>query len=482
MFCQKTIVSKITYPLFLLRHGRHRTFRHLRHLRKLDFRRAASADIQARQERSLTQILQYAFDHSVWYRKRFLDSGVKREDLAQGQVLQSLPIVTREDLRENMDDILSDEIPRAKMLSSKTGGSTMEPLMFYRDSNVLDYRMAFELLLNEEAGWQIGEPWVNFWGHLDDIPSEEVVRKLKYAIANGLSRRMIPYNATFVDDESLAELAKKICRFRPSWMFGYPRAIAAFSRFVTRESIELPSVRGVLVTAEPTTPEDHDAIEKCFGVRALDRYASRELGMVSQECIRHCGLHIMTDNVLVEFLDHQQDQVKSNSIKRIVATDLHNRAMPLIRYETDDVARPLPFPEEDCDCCFSGMPLMSSVAGRITDMFIRSDGTWFTGLDVPGMRMAETGWVNQIQYIQTGIDELTVRIVKGEKFNDDVLPYLKKEVEDVFLKPVRLNPEFVDKIEKTKSGKFMYSICRVSDEDIRRVAGSTISRSASSSR
>ncbi len=480
MFCQKTIVSKITYPLFLFRHGRHGTFRHLRRLRKLNFKKSAANEIQARQQRALTDILQYAFDHSSWYHKRFLDAGVKREDLAQESILKSLPIVTREDLRENMEDILSDEIPRHKMLSSKTGGSTMEPLMFYRDGNVLDYRMAFELLLNEEAGWQIGEPWVNFWGHLDDIPSDEVMRKLKYTIANGLSRRMMPYNATFVDDENLAALAKRICNSRPTWMFGYPRAIAAFSRFAVRESIELPPVRGVLVTAEPTTPEDHAAIEKCFGVRALDRYASRELGMVSQECTAHCGLHIMSDNVQVEFIDHAQGQVDSDSIKRIVTTDLHNRAMPLIRYDTDDVASPLPFPREDCGCCFSGMPLMTSVAGRVTDMFLRSDGSWFTGLDVPGMRMAETGWVNQIQYIQTGINELTVRIVRGEKFNDDVLPYLQKEVEDVFLKPVKLNPEFVDKIEKTKSGKFMYSICKVSAEDIQRVTGSPASRASAS--
>ncbi len=481
MFCQKTIVSKITYPLFLLRHGRQGTFRHLRRLNKLDFRREAAADIQARHDRSLTAILVYAFDHSAWYRKRFNDAGLKREDLQSPQVLQALPIVTREELRENMDEILSDEIPRSKMLMSKTGGSTMEPLMFYRDGNVLDYGMAFELLLNEEAGWKIGEPWVNFWGHLDDIPSEEVVRKLKYTIANGLSRRMIPFNATFVAEEKLAELAEVIRRKRPSWMFGYPRAIAAFSRFITKESIELPPVRGVLVTAEPTTPEDHQAIERCFGIRALDRYASRELGMVSQECVGHCGLHIMTDNVHIEFLDHEQGVVESDSIKRIVATDLHNHAMPLIRYETDDVARPLPFPETDCGCCFSGMPLMSSVDGRVTDMFIRRDGSWFTGLDVPGMRMAETGWVNQIQYIQTGIDQVTVRIVKGDKFNDEVMPYLQKEIDEVFVSSVQLNPDFVDKIEKTKSGKFMYSIRRVSEEEIRRVTGTSTPRTASSS-
>ncbi|MBN4056708.1 phenylacetate--CoA ligase family protein [bacterium AH-315-J21] len=477
MFCQKTIVSKITYPLFLLRHGRQGTFRHLRALRKLDFSRQATIDIQARQDRLLTNILNYAFDHSAWNRQRFIDAGIKRVDLQIPLVLKSLPIVTRAELRENMDEILSDEIPRAKLLSSKTGGSTMEPLMFYRDGNVLDYRMAFELLLNEAAGWCIGEPWVNYWGHLDDIPSEEVMRKIKYTIANGLSRRMIPFNATFVEDEKLAELASVIRRKRPTWMFGYPRAIAAFARFIIRESIELPPVRGVLVTAEPTTPEDHEAIEKCFGVRALDRYASRELGMVSQECSAHCGLHIMTDNVHVEFLDHEQGKVESDSIKRIVATDLHNRAMPLIRYETDDVASPLPFPDVDCGCRFSGMPLMTSVGGRITDMFIRRDGTWFTGLDVPGMRMAETGWVNQIQYIQTGIDEVTVRIVKGEKFTDEVIPYLQKEVDDVFVSSVRLTPEFVDRIEKTKSGKFMYSIQKTPEDEICRITGAPAPKS-----
>lgn len=475
-------VRSISYPLYLFRHGRSGVLGNLRRLRRASYRREDKDALRSRQTAQLEYILKFAFDHCQLYNRRFKEAGVKREDLTGPEILPHLPILTRTDLRELMDQVLSDVYPFNKLLPAKTGGSTMEPLIFFRDSGVLNYRMAIELLLNEECGWRIGEPWVNFWGHLDDIPNEEVIRMLKYTVSNGLSRRMISCNSTFLDDERLLATAELMRRKNPTWVFGYPRAIATFARFIKEQKIKLPRVRGVLVTAEPLTPEDKEAISSCFGEQPLDRYASRELGMVSQECRAHCGLHVMTDNVYLEFLNQTPGQVEADSGFRVVATDLRNTGMPLIRYETDDVARPLAdFGESPCDCRFSGMPLMSKVIGRVTDMFIRKDGSRFSGLDVPGMRMAESGWVNQIQYVQTDIDKLTVNIVKGENYSEELLPYLQGQVNDVFCSQVTLNPVFVDKIPKARSGKFMYSINSVPEESVKRVTSQSASPSQPSS-
>lgn len=458
-------VRNVTYPLYQARRGTHGSLSALRRIRSQRFDRAAVEDMRERQRKLLVDALQYAFDHSPWYAEKFSGAGASREDLAKEGALANLPVITRAELRENMGRVISGEYSRSDLRSAKTGGSTMEPLMFYRDLAVLNYRIAIELFLNEEAGWRIGEPWVNVWGHLDDIPTDDMMKRSKFLIYNDLSRREIACNATYLDEERLTDLIQRIQLKRPTWIFGYPRGIAELARFVIDQKIDLPPVRGVLTTAEPLTLEDQQSMEECFGVSPLDRYASRELGMVSQECAAHCGLHVMTDNVFVEYLKHDPSVADSDAPCRLVITDLRNRGMPLIRYETDDVADPIgDFGSSDCDCRLSGTPLMSHVAGRITDMFIRNDGSLFTGLDVPGMRMAETGWVNQIQYVQTDIDELTVNIVRGENYNPDVIPYLQGQVDTVFKSAVKLNPVFVEKIEKTRSGKYMYSINRVPGE------------------
>ena len=71
----------------------------------------------------------------------------------------------------------------------------------------------------------------------------------------------------------------------------------------------------------------------------MDRYANEENGVLA--CTRPDGqvLHLNRASYHFEFLKLDSDEAESpGRLARVVLTDLHNRAMPMIRYDTGDLA------------------------------------------------------------------------------------------------------------------------------------------------
>jgi len=115
-------------------------------------------------------------------------------------------------------------------------------------------------------------------------------------------------------------------------------------------------------------PEEKDFIEKVFGCQALSRYATHESGVLAQQCKQ--GLfHINTSGYHVEILAIDKDQpVKPGETGRVVVTDLFSHSLPLIRYDTGDLA----VLAERCNCQLQ-TPVLKNI-GRIVERIFDTQG------------------------------------------------------------------------------------------------------------
>ena len=90
--------------------------------------------------------------------------------------------------------------------------------------------------------------------------------------------------------------------------------------------------------------------------RPRDRHVQRqELGYLALQCPTAERYHVMSELVLVEVLDEQGRPCRPGETGRVVVTDLHNYAMPLLRYDLGDYAQV----GEPCSCgggcrCWTG--------------------------------------------------------------------------------------------------------------------------------
>ena len=174
---------------------------------------------------------------------------------------------------------------------------------------------------------------------------------------------------------------------------------------------------------------------------------------MAAECPEQTGYHIMSPNVILEFIRDNQP-VSLGEMGKIVVTDLHNYAMPFIRYENGDLGMPS---DEKCPCG-RGMPLMKGVVGRVTDIlvigdkFISSPSLTLLFKDLP---------IKQYQLVQETETEITIKIVKGDGYCDKHTEQIRSLIQNYLGSNINITIELVTAILSSESGKYRFIISRV---------------------
>jgi len=188
-------------------------------------------------------------------------------------------------------------------------------------------------------------------------------------------------------------------------------------------------VRAGIFGAEPWTEGLREAIERAFGLTALDIYGLSEVigPGVSAECVEaRDGAHINEDHFLVEVIDPASGEaVADGEVGELVFTTLTKEALPLLRYRTGDLAS---VTREPC-ACGRTFARMSRIVGRADDMLIIRGVNVFPSeveralLEIPGLEPHYQLVVERPHHL----DELTVQ-VEGDASASDVQSRLSREL------------------------------------------------------
>lgn len=139
--------------------------------------------------------------------------------------------------------------------------------------------------------------------------------------------------------------------FRPRAIWGYPSAITPFAQWAMDRGPlpELSQIRAVLLASEAAFDWQVALFEEAFGATVVRWYGQSEKVAFASHC-RSTGMyHIHPTYGLVELVGD-----------RIVGTGFTNRAMPLLRYDTEDRS-----PSLSSGCaCGSPFPTLGGVQGR----------------------------------------------------------------------------------------------------------------------
>jgi len=156
------MVGNLFEPLWDLYEGSVR----LKTLRDLEKSQWLSRDqLQDLANHKLRIMCQHAVATSEFYRNRFNDAGIDAAAVSCIEDLAGLPLLTKNDIRENLADILSSSYRRDDLTPAKTGGSTGVSLQIYCDAKGIERRNAAALRSDKWSGWSLGEPLAAVWGN-----------------------------------------------------------------------------------------------------------------------------------------------------------------------------------------------------------------------------------------------------------------------------------------------------------------------------
>jgi phenylacetate-CoA ligase len=183
-------------------------------------------------------------------------------------------------------------------------------------------------------------------------------------------------------------------------------------------------------------------------VEVVDLYSCNELGLVALQCPGHRHYLVQAENLYVEVLDAADRPCAPGEVGRLVITDLHNFASPLIRYDLGDhaeVGGPCPSGR--------GLPVLTRIMGRSRNMLTLPSGDRMWPTLTAGL-FVENAPVRQFQLIQHSREAIEVRLVVTEPLTQEQKDRLGLALESKLGTPFAFTFTEVDEIPHAPSGKY----------------------------
>ncbi|MCU1286135.1 MAG: hypothetical protein JWO13_2485 [Acidobacteriales bacterium] len=411
-----------------------------------------SLEINRQQQwEALKRLCKHAYETAPFYRARFDAHGLHPERMNSPADLQKIPVLTRDEIRQNFADLRSRSFKESELSKSATGGTTDTPVAFYRDQESVLEKNAVQQRLNEWAGYVPGDKTFFLWGAQSDYPQNPSWRWRLYD--RYVMRRHWAATSLF-NEESLSAHLRDWNELRPDVVFAYPTPLTLFCQYLENSGTRFHLPRTIICTAEPLLDEQRETMRRVLGVDPFEHYGSREVGMVAAQCSQKTGMHV--DPVAV-FIEHLPVDGGESGLHEMVITDLLNYGMPLIRYQANDCSL---LTDGVCDCGI-GFPLIKRVMGRTTDNFFLPNGDVVPGISFQNRIIKVCPGIKKIQVIQESIAQFHIRYVPTEAFSNADIQTLDAKLREFLGTTVTWKFEKVDDIERERSGKTRFCISHV---------------------
>jgi phenylacetate-coenzyme A ligase PaaK-like adenylate-forming protein len=199
-------------------------------------------------------------------------------------------------------------------------------------------------------------------------------------------------------------------RFKPTRLSGYPSGLIMLANEQLEGRLNIKP-RTILSSAEPLDERTRHMVKEAFGVEPLNFYAASESIGIAQECPEHHGMHVFTDQNVLELVDDKGNAVPAGTPGKVILTNLYNKAQPLIRYTMKDIAV---YSKEPCECG-RPFPVLKEIQGREEDsIWVENQkggyeclhSAFFIEFFVPGLK--------KLQVVQKERNRILLRLVVGD--------------------------------------------------------------------
>lgn len=357
--------------------------------------------------------------------------------------ISEFPIIDKDLIRSRHSEFLAKPFVTAKLHRMSTSGSTGTPFSVVQNYEKRSRVLAEIVYFGELCGYTIGQRYafIRSWN------SQSRKSPLESFLQN-----LIAIDTSRLDEESLETMRSLLKRDkRLSCILGYASSLDLLAQHLlekgeTPESFKRMKV--VISGSEILSDKARRNLKRVFGCNVVSRYSNQENGLIAQEVSDNVFL-INRASYYLEFLKpNSDDYAQPGELSRIVLTDLFNYAMPMIRYDTGDLA------------IFDEHPdygrVITSIEGRVLDFFYDTQDRLLSPSAIT-VQMWKFDRLRQFQFIQDGRAKYLLKVngARGVYEDDDFI----EVIENIVGKNANITIEHVDGIPQLQSGKFRQVIC-----------------------
>jgi phenylacetate-CoA ligase len=431
---QNLIVSLYGYKIKKQRYGAiyYNTYNHLI---KKDY--SNYQDELNLQLSNLKEFLKYVVNNSKFYAELY--DGINLDTINSIEDLKILPIVDKEMLRTNIEDVYT--INEKDGIVNFTGGTTGKSLKVVYHKDDFQKRMAYLDAFKYRVG--IDDPFnsskATFSGR--DITHSNN-SKIFWRYNRAYNQKL--YSTFDLTEENLPLYIDDLNVFKPEIVNGFVSAIYELSEFIDRKQIKLSFLpKAIFTTSETLLPHQRKLIEKVFKTRIYNQYASAEGAPFITECLKG-NLHYNIDTGVIE-------TVETDFGNQMIITSFTTKGTPLVRYNIGDT---LTLEEGTCTCG-SSHPLVEKIEGRKVDYLYSKEKGKISLSHLADVIKGIPNSIKKMQFVQESEDKIDILVVVDQnKYFSEHKKSILKEMEYRFGKQTEVNILEVEDIPREKSGKF----------------------------
>jgi phenylacetate-CoA ligase len=402
----------------------------------------APDELRELQFRQLGILLGHAYATAPYYRERWAGIYDPAAPLTP-EVFSRLPVLTRADLQAHFEGIRSGRVPAAHghVSESRTSGSTGRPVRVLKTGLV---QLMWQTIVLREHRWFRRD----FAGKLAAIRQGALEEEGEgWGTATdtvAVTGHSATLPITLDVDAQLAWLERQ----QPDYLLTYASNLEDLARTALARGIRLTRLREARSMGESLGEEVRETVRQAWGVGVTDAYSSNEVGYIALQCPAHDHYHVQSETVRVEILDAEGRACAPGEVGRVVVTDLHNFASPLIRYELGDYAEAGP----PCGCG-RGLPVLRRVNGRVRNMLVLADGRRYWPL-LGSSGFDKIAPVLQHQLVQKSFDVIEVRLVTAGRLTPQQEAAIRSQIQARLPAEFEIRIACVSALPRNAGGKF----------------------------
>lgn len=377
--------------------------------------------------------MRYSYEHVRFYHSSFRKVGITPDDVRGVCDLDRLPRLNRATITENYPEGITAK-GAGVGITHRTSGTTGKPLRIRWGRRFCDVHAASQV---RRSSVQRVRPWDRVALLYAGSGTSQERNSSDLSVGGGMVWRVLfgsvnlNYLAVsrrnyFLGKANMRATAQSLVDFKPDVLYARPSYARRLGRMMRDEGTPL-NVGKVICNGEFVSEGTRRDLREIFGAEVFVHYGAAEMGSMAFECPEHAGMHMNADVTICE-VNKEGGPASPGEAGSVVLTNLHNEAMPLIRYEIGDVA--VPEEEEKC-ACGSYFPKLRAVYGRRDEGLVTSSGDRIPQGIVCELLESTMG-LRDYQVIQKGIDRIIVRVREGQseqELSDRLRSYLSKELE-----------------------------------------------------
>jgi phenylacetate-CoA ligase len=273
-----------------------------------------SAAIEKLRDAKLAALLKHARATVPFYRDLFDERGISAGQLRDPDVLESLPVLTKAQLQQAGEKLLSDRYPAERRTFELTSGSSGQPFATHFDREYVIAKNLRFLRALLTCGYRPGKKLM--------LITERPTTRMS-ALRRWLYCPL---------DAPPEEHATRLSGFQPAYLYGCMTPLRLLAQHLSDTGAPFTPPRAVISTAEMLDPGTRALLERVFRAPVLDFYGMTEMGLVAWQAGAGAPYNVATDGILIERIAVPS----APGWYRLVMTNLDLWAMPMIRYDTGD--------------------------------------------------------------------------------------------------------------------------------------------------